>query len=90
MKCLDLRSRWESARSSRGRHIVLLASGVDKADAVKQAIEGPISTEITASALQLHPRVTVFLDEAAAEKLKRKDYYKYVESMRQVVGQAEV
>ncbi len=72
------------------RHIVLLASGVEKSDAVKLAIEGPVTTEITASALQLHPRVTVFLDEAAAEKLKRKDYYKYVESMRQVVGQGDV
>jgi glucosamine-6-phosphate deaminase len=71
-------------------HIVLLASGVEKSEAVRLAVEGPVTSEITASALQLHPSVTVFLDEAAAEKLKRKDYYKYVESMRQEVGQADV
>lgn len=72
------------------RHIVLLASGVEKSDAVRLAVEGPVTSEITASVLQLHPKVTVFLDEAAAEKLKRRDYYKYVEAMRQKVGQAEV
>ncbi len=72
------------------RHIILLASGGEKADAVKLAIEGPVTTEITASALQLHPKVTAFLDVAAADKLKRKDYYKYVEEMRQKFGQADV
>ncbi len=54
------------------RHIVLLASGVEKSDAVRLALEGPVTSEITASALQLHPRVTAFLDEAAAEKAQKK------------------
>ena len=46
-----------------------------------EAIEGPISSQITASALQMHPHTIVILDEEAASKLKRKDYYLYAERM---------
>jgi glucosamine-6-phosphate deaminase len=48
------------------RRILLLASGADKADAVKRALQGPVSTACPASALQLHPRVIAIVDEAAA------------------------
>jgi glucosamine-6-phosphate deaminase len=47
------------------RRIVLLASGREKADAVERALRGPVSVTVPASALQLHPRVIVILDEAA-------------------------
>lgn len=63
------------------RRIVLLASGSSKADAIAKAIEGPITSTITASALQLHPDVTVVLDEAAASKLAYRDYYNRVVEM---------
>lgn len=63
------------------RRIVLLATGAGKADAVRQFIEGPVSSQITASALQLHPSVIVFLDEAAAQSLERRDYYLEVEAV---------
>lgn len=63
------------------RRIVLLATGQGKAEAVRQFIEGPVSSQITASALQLHPSVTVFLDEAAAQSLERRDYYLEVEAV---------
>ena len=63
------------------RRIVLLATGGGKAAAVQQFIEGPVSSQITASALQYHPSVTVFLDEAAAQKLERHDYYLEVEAV---------
>jgi glucosamine-6-phosphate deaminase len=50
------------------RRILLLASGATKADAVKRALQGPVSTACPASALQLHPRVIAVVDEAAAPK----------------------
>jgi glucosamine-6-phosphate deaminase len=49
----------------KSRRIVLLASGKEKADAVERALRGPVSVSVPASALQLHPRVIVILDEAA-------------------------
>jgi len=61
----------------RARHLVLLAFGEGKADAVAAALEGPVSAMVPASAVQLHAHVTVVLDEAAASKLKLADYYRY-------------
>jgi glucosamine-6-phosphate deaminase len=63
------------------RRILLLASGNSKANSVAQAIEGPITSTITASALQMHPDVTVLVDEEAASKLVYKDYYQRVLEM---------
>jgi glucosamine-6-phosphate deaminase len=51
------------------REIVLMATGVEKADAVKGMLERLITTRLPASLLQVHPRVTVMLDRAAAGKL---------------------
>jgi glucosamine-6-phosphate deaminase len=48
------------------RRILLLASGASKANAVQAALHGPVSESVPASALQLHHRVIVILDEAAA------------------------
>jgi len=58
--------------------ILLLASGASKSSAVAQAIEGPITSTVTASALQLHPDVIVVLDEDAASQLRYRDYYERV------------
>lgn len=52
------------------RHIVLMATGAEKADAVAGMIEGLITPRLPASFLQVHPRVTVMLDEAASIRLK--------------------
>lgn len=59
-------------------HIVLLATGADKAQAVRQSIEGPVSAMWPASMLQLHEKVSVLLDEAAASTLALRDYYYWV------------
>jgi len=67
------------------REIILLATGEGKAEAVARAIEGPVTTMCPASALQLHPHVTFILDEAAALRLQRKDYYKYVHEMAETL-----
>jgi glucosamine-6-phosphate deaminase len=47
------------------RHILLLASGKDKADIVRRAMRGPITESVPASALQTHPNVIAILDEEA-------------------------
>jgi glucosamine-6-phosphate deaminase len=53
----------------KARGIVLMATGAEKGDAVRGMIEGLITTGLPASLLQMHPRVTVMLDRAAAAKL---------------------
>ncbi len=60
------------------RHLVLLATGEAKADAVAAAVEGPLSASCPASTVQLHPHVSVLLDEAAATGLRRARYYREV------------
>ncbi|WP_106816914.1 glucosamine-6-phosphate deaminase [Microbacterium timonense] len=61
----------------RARHLVLLAFGEGKAAAVAGAVEGPLSASLPGSAIQLHARATVVVDEAAASQLTRADYYRY-------------
>ncbi|WP_327234555.1 glucosamine-6-phosphate deaminase [Streptomyces sp. NBC_01317] len=58
------------------RHLILLATGEGKAEAVAQTVEGPVAALVPASALQLHPHATVVVDEAAASKLKLADYFR--------------
>lgn len=60
------------------RRCLLLATGESKAGVIAQAVEGPITSMVSASALQLHPRCTVIVDEAAAGQLKEKDYYRWI------------
>ncbi len=69
------------------RRALLLAAGRDKAEIVKAMVEGPVTAEVPATALQLHSRVTVILDEAASSQLKRRDYWKWVDQNRWRVGQ---
>ncbi|MFD7444231.1 glucosamine-6-phosphate deaminase [Streptomyces sp. NPDC059909] len=59
------------------RHLVLLATGEGKAEAVAASVEGPVAAVVPASALQLHPHATVVVDEAAASKLKLADYFRH-------------
>ena len=58
------------------RHLVLVASGAGKAEPVAKVIEGPVTAMVPGSALQLHPHVTVVVDEAAASALALSDYYR--------------
>lgn len=51
------------------KRIILLAFGDEKAEAIRQTVDGPVTPEIPASVLQRHPNVTVVLDEAAAGQL---------------------
>jgi glucosamine-6-phosphate deaminase len=66
------------------RRVLLLASGRSKAAAVAKAVEGPITSSVSASALQMHPDVTFIIDEEAAYSLTQRDYYRHVLEMTQI------
>ena len=53
------------------RSIILLALGKSKAEICKAFIEGPITTEVPASILQLHPNCEIYLDYEAAALLNK-------------------
>lgn len=59
------------------REIILVAHGNAKSDAIERAVEGPLSSMCPASILQMHPQVTIILDESAASKLSLADYYRF-------------
>lgn len=58
------------------KHIILIATGKAKAEAVHQLVEGPISALWPATILQMHPHCTILLDDAAASRLQLADYYR--------------
>ena len=60
------------------RYCIMLATGSEKAPIVAKAVEGPITAMVSASALQLHPRCRVVVDEAAAARLQGTDYYRWI------------
>jgi glucosamine-6-phosphate deaminase len=60
------------------RQVLLIAFGPDKAHAVAEALEGPITSMNPASILQLHPVAKLVLDEPAATRLRKADYYRWV------------
>ncbi len=57
------------------RRLVLVATGDAKADAVADALEGPLTSSVPASVLQWHADTVVCLDEAAAAGLRNRQYY---------------
>ena len=60
------------------KRCIMLVTGASKAAILAKATEGPITSMITGSALQLHPRCTVVVDEAAATQLEGIDYYRWI------------
>jgi glucosamine-6-phosphate deaminase len=53
--------------------IVLMASGKNKAEAIKKTVSGKISTKEPASLLQTHPQITIILDQEAASMINKED-----------------
>lgn len=51
------------------RKVLMVANGVGKADIIKKAFFGPVTPEVPASILQMHPDFTLVLDAEAASKL---------------------
>ena len=64
------------------RSLLLLANGDNKAWAVAQTVEGPVTSMVPASALQLHPEADVIVDGAAASQLRMRDYYEWVQQKK--------
>lgn len=60
------------------RRIVMLVTGREKAEILAKAVEGPITSMVSATAIQLHPNTVVIVDEEAAECLQEKDYYRWI------------
>jgi glucosamine-6-phosphate deaminase len=60
------------------RQLLLLVTGAAKAEILAKAVEGPITSMVSASAIQLHPKCQVICDEAAAAELTGKDYYNWI------------
>jgi len=64
------------------KQIVLLASGENKASVVAASVEGPVTSMVTASALQMHPSTLFFVDEKAGSELKMRDYYDWIQEKK--------
>ena len=60
------------------RRCLLLATGDTKAEVIAKAVEGPITSMISATTLQLHARCTVVVDEEAGSQLREKEYYRWI------------
>lgn len=58
------------------KHLVLLATGRAKAEAIHQLVEGPVSAMWPATIMQMHPHASVLVDDAAASRLQLADYYR--------------
>lgn len=67
------------------RHAVVIATGAQKAEAVRQMVEGAVSARWPCTALQLHRSVTAYVDEEAAAGLELADYYREVVALRDEV-----
>lgn len=65
------------------RKVVLLATGANKAQAVKAMVEGPLTAACPASALQLHRDAVVVIDLAAASELQDIEFYQHIEAENQ-------
>ena len=61
------------------RRTLLLANGREKSGPVAAAIEGPVTSMVTGSALQLHRDAMCIIEREAASKLERLDYYQWVQ-----------
>ncbi len=60
------------------KRVIMLVTGKSKAEVLAKAVEGPITSMISASALQLHPRCTIITDEDAASCMSEKNYYRWI------------
>jgi len=60
------------------RMCLLMAFGRKKAKAIALTAEGPLTSMVPGTVLQLHPRAILILDKEAASELKMADYYTWV------------
>jgi glucosamine-6-phosphate deaminase len=72
------------------RQCLLLATGEHKAKAIRNTIEGPVTAQVTASALQLHRDVIAVVDQEAGRLLERRDYYRHVEHAQSLLSKGQL
>ena len=69
------------------KNILMIVNGTKKADILAKCLEGPITSQVTASAIQLHSgEITVVVDEEAASKLNHSSHYKHIEKLKAQYG----
>jgi len=69
------------------RYVLLMATGENKAQAVKDMVAGPLSAMCPASALQMHENAIVLLDKAAASQLDDQEYYQWAHNQNIKINQ---
>lgn len=72
------------------RCCLLMAIGDAKSVAIRDMVEGPVTAQVTASALQLHREVIVIVDGAASAHLARRDYYAEVERSQSLLESGQL
>jgi len=70
------------------RYVLLMATGENKAKAVKDMITGPLSAICPASALQMHENAIILLDKTAASQLPDQEYYQWANAQNIKINQA--
>jgi glucosamine-6-phosphate deaminase len=60
------------------RRCIMLVTGKTKSEIIAKAVEGPVTSMISATALQLHPKATVVVDEPASAHLQQNEYYQWL------------
>ncbi|MGI6712399.1 MAG: glucosamine-6-phosphate deaminase [Bacillota bacterium] len=69
------------------KNIIMIANGAKKSDVVAKCLEGPVTSQITASAIQMHSGgIIVVLDKDAASRLNNLEHYMHVEKMKKDYG----
>ncbi|MGI5849742.1 MAG: glucosamine-6-phosphate deaminase [Christensenellales bacterium] len=69
------------------RNIMMIANGTKKSSVIAKCIEGPLTCQITASAIQLHSGgITVVLDKDAASELNNLEHYRHIEEVKKQYG----
>ena len=65
------------------KQLVLLATGENKAQAIADTVQGYITAQCPASALQFHANAVIIVDEAAASLLKNREFFRHIERENQ-------
>ena len=61
----------------RVKHLVMIVNGKEKAEILKKVLDSPITNELPATVLKLHPNFTIICDKDAASLLNPEDYKNY-------------
>lgn len=68
--------------------VLLMATGINKAKAIKNMVTGPLTAMCPASALQLHDNTVILIDKDAAGLLPNQEYFKLANNEHQKINKA--